>query len=289
MNPQSAALAFNQHLKIAARLRCLYHAESVFLLRHLQVFCFIAGNLQEHAGIRAAFVSLTRAMKKARTEAKHRGNPLRFYDCFADLLQCCFVLREHRNISQEAEVIARFQPVQMLPDYGANTVAVLQKSFGVSFVREELESVAFENGFFRRKRTGFLELGCQVSRGNFTCFHIGLIKGINANYRTGNTGGNLPLKEDLAEIVQVIQHNPHHGLSRFFQSGNDAVGRFVIITGKPDIGEDAIIAVHFRILTVRREQRLTVHGNQSMPFLTGGLSQQLLQPCAQIMNGRRTD
>ena len=90
MDAQRAAAAFHQHLEIPARLRSLHHAEAVVMAGHVDVGRVIAGDLQEHAGIRAALVGLPGRMLEARSEAEagrgaglvadaraHRGQRLR--------------------------------------------------------------------------------------------------------------------------------------------------------------------------------------------------------------------
>src|SRR5580692_10096213 len=53
MDPQSAAVAFGQHLEIAASLRCFHHTESILLAGYSKVDFIVTGDLQEDArGIR---------------------------------------------------------------------------------------------------------------------------------------------------------------------------------------------------------------------------------------------
>jgi hypothetical protein len=60
MYAKHSPIALGQHLEIAARFRRLHNAESISLARHLKIGGIVAGDLQEHAGIRAAFVGLSR-------------------------------------------------------------------------------------------------------------------------------------------------------------------------------------------------------------------------------------
>src|ERR1700676_4043681 len=64
MDAQHTPVAFGQDIEIAARLRGLDDAEGVFLARHLEIGGGVAGDLQEHAGIGAAFVGLSGRMKE---------------------------------------------------------------------------------------------------------------------------------------------------------------------------------------------------------------------------------
>src|SRR5579859_4427260 len=65
---QRTALAFGQNLEIAARLRRFHNAESVLLAGHRQIVGVVASDLEEHAGVRTALVSLPGGMQKTRTE-----------------------------------------------------------------------------------------------------------------------------------------------------------------------------------------------------------------------------
>src|SRR6185436_5109112 len=69
----SEALA--QHLEVAQRLRVLYHAERVPPAWHRQIVGVVAGDLDEHAGVRAALVQLTRRVQIARPEADAGRDP----------------------------------------------------------------------------------------------------------------------------------------------------------------------------------------------------------------------
>src|SRR6266446_3298524 len=95
VRPQRAAFAFGQNLEITARLRSLHHTESIFLARHRQIVRVVAGNLEEHARIRAALVSLPGGMQKARAEADAGGHFLSVANRHTHLLQYGVVLRVH--------------------------------------------------------------------------------------------------------------------------------------------------------------------------------------------------
>ena len=91
MHAQSAPPAVGQDLEIAAGLRRLDHAESVFLSGNGQVGCVIAGNLQEDAAVRAAFVGLPGRMQKARAKAKTGGYAMPVANSVPDGLQPLFM------------------------------------------------------------------------------------------------------------------------------------------------------------------------------------------------------
>jgi len=74
VDAQGAAAAFGQHGEIAAGLGGFYYAERIFLSRHRKIHFIVTGDLQEYAGIRAAFVGLAGGVEKTRAEAKNRGD-----------------------------------------------------------------------------------------------------------------------------------------------------------------------------------------------------------------------
>ena len=76
MHDKNATSALGQHLEIAARLRCLDNAKRVRLFRHLEIIGVVAGDLQEHAAVGAAFVDLTGRMQEARPKPETGGDPL---------------------------------------------------------------------------------------------------------------------------------------------------------------------------------------------------------------------
>src|SRR5215510_4909264 len=73
VDAQGAALAICQHLEIATRLCGLDYAEGIFLSRNGQVHSVVAGNLQEHSAVWAAFVSLSRRVQEPRTKTQTCG------------------------------------------------------------------------------------------------------------------------------------------------------------------------------------------------------------------------
>src|SRR5664280_2778205 len=107
VNTQRAATALNQHLEVAAGLRGLHHAETVGMAGHVDVGWVIAGNLQEHAGIRAAFVGLPRRMLEARSEAEAGGGTGFVANARAHCSQRLGVRLVALDISQQRHVVAR--------------------------------------------------------------------------------------------------------------------------------------------------------------------------------------
>ena len=77
---QGAALALQQHLEVASRLRRLDDAEGVLLPGHGHIDRVVAGDLQEDAGVRSALVGLPGRVQEARAELQAGRDALRVAD-----------------------------------------------------------------------------------------------------------------------------------------------------------------------------------------------------------------
>src|SRR2546427_10394709 len=75
MHAQRAAPALPQHLEVAERLSGLHDAERVSATRHREIVGVVAGNLDEHPGIRAALVGLSGPAQISRPEADTGRDP----------------------------------------------------------------------------------------------------------------------------------------------------------------------------------------------------------------------
>src|SRR6478736_8140109 len=106
MYTQHPPSAFGQHLEIAARLRRLDDAEGVFLVRHREIGRIVAGDLEEHAGVRAALVGLPRRMQEPWPEAQAGGDALAVADQGADILERLLMAFVAFDIGEERAIIA---------------------------------------------------------------------------------------------------------------------------------------------------------------------------------------
>src|ERR1700731_4699974 len=113
MDSQGAAAAFCQHGEIAAGLRGFYYAERVLLAWHREIHFVVTGDLQEDAGIGAAFVRLAGGVEKTRPEAEDGGNLFCVADRVTNALERGFVLIVHGDVAENAEVIASIDAVEM--------------------------------------------------------------------------------------------------------------------------------------------------------------------------------
>src|SRR5437588_8628192 len=90
------------------------------------------------------------------------------------------------------------------------------KSFGVSFIGEQLDAILLENRSFGWQRSALFILAGQLARRDFAGFDVGLIEWIDADDRTGNRGRNFPTKKFLAKIVNVLDCDAHDWLPGAF-------------------------------------------------------------------------
>jgi hypothetical protein len=118
MDAQHTPIAVGQDIEIAARLRGLDDAEGVSLARHLEIGGGVAGDLQEHPGIGAAFVRLSGQMKEPRPKAEAGGDTLAIADQDADILQRVAMAGVAFDIGEERAVVVLVYPpeVRRLPE-----------------------------------------------------------------------------------------------------------------------------------------------------------------------------
>src|SRR5512143_462195 len=86
MHAQRAAISLRQDPEVAARLGGLHHAKAEAVAGDRQILSIIAGQLQEDAAIRSAFVGLSGRMEEARTEADAGGHAAGIADGAPDRL-----------------------------------------------------------------------------------------------------------------------------------------------------------------------------------------------------------
>src|SRR5260370_16962419 len=113
MHAEGAAIALRQHREIAACLRRFHYAEGVCLAGHREVGSVVAGDLQEHAAIRPALVSLASRVQEPRPESKTRGDALLIAHRGANALERLFMRLGHFDIAEQGEIIARAKTVQI--------------------------------------------------------------------------------------------------------------------------------------------------------------------------------
>src|SRR6185437_10670669 len=94
-------------------LRRFYDSEGVLLSGHRKIVRIIAGNLQEHAGVRAAFVSLSGGMKETRAKAQAGCHLLAVAHSMANHLQRFLMRGVHFDVSQQGHIVAWIELVEM--------------------------------------------------------------------------------------------------------------------------------------------------------------------------------
>src|SRR6185295_6161063 len=68
VHTQRTPAALDQYRQVAASLRRFHHAERELVARNFDIRGIVARDLQEHAGVRPAFVSLTGRVQEPRPE-----------------------------------------------------------------------------------------------------------------------------------------------------------------------------------------------------------------------------
>src|SRR5665213_390480 len=104
---QHATVAFHQHCEVAASLRCLDQSKAVGMSGHIYISRVIAGDLQKHTGVRAAFVGLPGRMLEARSETEAGGGTGLVADAGAHRGQGSRVRRIALDIGEQRHIVAR--------------------------------------------------------------------------------------------------------------------------------------------------------------------------------------
>src|ERR1019366_7415040 len=97
----------------------------------------------------------------------------------------------------------------------------------------------------------------------------------------GNGSGNLPGKDLAEELVEVGDFDGDDGVAGCLERGDGGVLRGVGGAGVLDVGEDAIVAIGRGI-----GDGFAVDGGDAFAELAGGLGDELLKPCAEVVNLR---
>ena len=110
MDAQRAAAAFDQDVEVATGLRRLDHAEAVGMAGHVDIGRIVAGDLQEHAGVRPALVGLPGRMLETRPEAEAGGGAGFVADTRAHPGQRLCVRLVALDVGEQRHIVARFCP-----------------------------------------------------------------------------------------------------------------------------------------------------------------------------------
>ena len=113
---------------------------------------------------------------------------------------------------------------------------------------------------------------------------VGLVERIDAHDCPRDGGCELPAEKLLAEIVSVLERQPHHGVPGGREGAEPCLGRIVLLTRKRERYEDTVAPVH-----LGRPQRLFGDGQDPLPLLAGALRDQLLDPQPEAPDPPRQD
>src|ERR1700694_2719538 len=299
---QRPALAVGQNLEIAPSLCCLYYSESVLLSGNRQVLGIVACDLQEHAAVGAALISLSGGVQKTRPEAEARRHMFAVADGHAQGLQQRFVFRIHLDIAKEGKVVAGAKTRQMraqitlkggrlcgdgaLPRTGGSETCLHTSNEvgGVLIVGEKLEARFFKYGFFGRKRAREFVFRGELFGYDFARFDVGLIEGVDPEDGACDRGRNFPAKELLPEIVDVGYGNAYDRVPGFFQRGDLGILHRVGGALQPEVGESSVITIYLGCAEL-----FAVNRDDALAEFASGFRDQLLEPRAQVANSGRGD
>src|SRR5438094_7759702 len=113
MYAQGTPATVGEYLKIAASLRCFHDPECKLLAGNRKVGTILARDLQEHARVRTALVSLAGGVQKARTKSETGRHVFLVANRDPHALQRLFVRLVHFHVPEQSEVIARLDSIQV--------------------------------------------------------------------------------------------------------------------------------------------------------------------------------
>ena len=113
MGAQRTAVAVDQDLEIASRLRCLDDAERVPLSRHLQIDGVVARNLEEHARVRARPCTPGRSSAGSAGQTADTSPRASRRERQPHGLQGPLVRLVHLDVRQHRKIVAFLEPVEM--------------------------------------------------------------------------------------------------------------------------------------------------------------------------------
>src|SRR6185312_146091 len=148
----------------------------------------------------------------------------------------------------------------------------------------QLDSLVLNDRRLAGKRSSFFILSSELARGYFAGFYVRLIEAVDADYRSGDCGRNLPAEELLPEIVLVQHIDAHYRLSGLLESFHLCVLVGINAALQPDVYKQAILPID-----LRNAELLAIDGDDAFSFFAGRFSQQLLEPRTQIGNARRSN
>ncbi len=144
-------------------MRRLDHTEGVSLIRYFEIGGVVAGDLKEHASVRAAFVGLPRRMQEPRSKAEAGGDSLAVADQDADILERISMAFVAFDIGEECAIIACPNSLEMRREI-FHERGGLPERLAVLLVGKEGKAGLVQERCFRRQLPGPL-----VSGGKLAC------------------------------------------------------------------------------------------------------------------------
>ena len=122
----------------------------------------------------------------------------------------------HLNVSEQRKVIVRLSiDRDALSDSRQGSVAGgVFNAAAFLIIGKQLDAVVFEERRLGRQRSRLLVFFSEFSRLDLAGFDVRLIEWIDADDRSGHSGGEFPTKEFLPEVVDVGNGNRDYRMTR---------------------------------------------------------------------------
>lgn len=146
----------------------------------------------------------------------------------------------------------------------------LRQSFGVTenlaifSVGKEREVAVPKQRGFGGELSGFFVGGGEFAGLILAGFDIGLIKRIDAEDRSSNSGGEFPSKEFLADVIAVSDGDTNNRMAGILDRGDGAFLPGIRFSGEPDINEEAVLPIRRR-----PAERFGIDRDQSFALFAG--------------------
>src|SRR5260370_40081177 len=201
------------------------------------------------------------------------------------LLEPLVMICEHWDISEQSEVVAALQSIQVrtqVADQRFISVRRLCQRGCILLVRKQPYAVLIQNGLLCRQRSRAFVFCRQVAGGDFTCLDVRLIERIDADDRSSNRSCYFPPEELLTQVIRFTHSYAADGLPSPFERGHLLVLSRVGRRLQPQVGKDTVLTVDFD-----GTQLFAIHGNNAMSLLAGRFCDELLEPGTQAGNSQR--
>src|SRR5882724_2555144 len=135
----------------------------------------------------------------------------------------------------------------------------------IFFVGKELDAAPFKKRHFRWKAAGRFVLARQFLGFDLAGFYVWLVKCVDSNDGAGDSRGNFPPEEFLAEGINVRQSDSHDGMPGLVERGNGVILGLAGFRGQAQISENPIVPVSSRL-----GEAFAINRNNALTDFSGG-------------------